>query len=165
MGAVLESSKVEAVVEGQMQRVDSIIEGYSDRQEQLVSLLQDIQAELNYLPRDVLARVSQRLGIPLSQVFGVATFFRAFSLKPRGRYLITVCLGTACHVRGGAAILQKLERDLDIKAGGTTEDLKFTVETVRCLGACAMGPLVVVDGKYEGQVTPSKLDRVLRRCK
>jgi NADH-quinone oxidoreductase subunit E len=165
MELVLDFPKVESIVETYTQKVDRLIDSYTDKKEQLISLLQDIEAEFNYLPRDVLVTVSQRLDIPLSQVFSVATFFRAFSLKPRGRHLMTVCLGTACHVRGGARILQKLERDLGVKAGGTTEDLKFTVETARCLGACAMGPLVVVDGKYEGQVNPDRVDRILKRYK
>ena len=162
MELVLDFPKVESIVQTYTTKVDSLIDSYADKKEQLISLLQDIQAEFNYLPRDVLVRVSQRLEIPLSQVFGVATFFRAFSLKPRGRHLLTVCLGTACHVRGGARILQKLERDLGVEAGGTTEDLRFTVGTARCLGACAMGPLVVVDGKYEGHMNPDKVERVLK---
>ena len=164
MELVLDFQKVESIIEDHTQKVDSLIKSHVDKKQQLISLLQDIQAEFNYLPRDVLVMVSQRLDIPLSQVFGIATFFRAFSLEPRGRHQVTVCLGTACHVRGGVRILQKLERDLGIKGGETTEDLKFTVETARCLGACAMGPLVVVDGKYEGRVNPDKVGRILKRC-
>jgi NADH-quinone oxidoreductase subunit E len=105
------------------------------------------------------------MDIPLSHVFSVATFFRTFSLKPRGRHLITVCLGTACHVRGGARLLQKLERDLGIADGETTEDLEFTLESARCLGACALGPLIVIDSKYEGQMNADKLDRALKKYK
>jgi NADH-quinone oxidoreductase subunit E len=112
---------------------------YIDRKELLISLLQDIQAEFNYLPQDVLVRVSQKLDIPLSQVFSVATFFKAFSLKPRGRHLVTVCLGTACHVRGAQRMVDKIERDYALKPGDTTEDLRFTLETVNCLGCCALG--------------------------
>lgn len=144
-------------------KTQEVIEHYQDQPGLLVSLLQDIQAEYRYLPKEVLIEVSERLGIPLSQVFSVATFFKAFSLKPRGRHLIHVCLGTACHVRGAPRILQKVERDLHVQAGETTEDRRFTVETVNCLGACALGPIVVVDGKYEGQMKPDKLDRLLRR--
>ncbi len=165
MELVLDFPKVKAVVESYSAKVDSLIDSYADKKEQLISLLQDIQAEFNYLPRDVLIKTSQKLDIPLSQVFGVATFFRAFSLKPRGRHLVTVCLGTACHVRGGHRLVDKLERDYELKPGETTEDMKFTLETVNCLGCCALGPVVVVDGKYESQVNPDKLDRVLRRCK
>lgn len=165
MDLVLDFPKVKAVVDSYTEKVDSLIEGYVDKKEQLISLLQDIQAEFNYLPRDVLIQVSQKLDIPLSQVFSVATFFRAFSLKPRGRHLITVCLGTACHVRGGQRLVDKIERDYGIRPGETTEDEKFTLETVNCLGCCALGPVVVVDGKYESQMNADKLDRVLEKYK
>ena len=164
MELTLDFPKVKTIVESYSEKVDSVIDSNADKKEQLISLLQDIQAEFNYLPRDVLVRVSQKLDIPLSQVFSVATFFRAFTLKPRGRHLVTVCLGTACHVRGSHRLVDKLERDYGIKPGETTEDMKFTLETVNCLGCCALGPVVVVDGKYESQMNPDKLDRVLRRC-
>ncbi len=165
MELVLDFAKVKAVIESYTEKVDSLIDSYTDKKEQLISLLQDIQAEFNYLPRDVLVRVSQKLDIPLSQVFSVATFFRAFSLKPRGRHLVTVCLGTACHVRGGERLADKVERDYGIKPGETTEDMKFTLETVNCLGCCALGPVVVVDGKYESQMNSDKLDHVLQHYK
>lgn len=165
MDLVLDFPKVKAVVDSYTEKVDSLIDSYVDKKEQLISLLQDIQAEFNYLPRDVLIQVSHKLDIPLSQVFSVATFFRAFSLKPRGRHLITVCLGTACHVRGGQRLVDKIERDYGIRPGETTEDEKFTLETVNCLGCCALGPVVVVDGKYESQVNADKLDRVLEKYK
>jgi NADH-quinone oxidoreductase subunit E len=165
MELVLDRAQVERLIEDYSRKVDSIIDGYMDKKELLISLLQDIQAEFNYLPRDVLVKVSQRLDIPLSQIFSVATFFRAFSLKPRGRHLVTVCLGTACHVRGAQRMADKLERDYSLKPGDTTEDSKFTLETVNCLGCCALGPVVVVDGNYESQMNPDKLDRVLRKYK
>jgi len=161
----LDFAKVKAIVENYSEKVDSLIDGYIDRKEQLISLLQDVQEEYNYLPQDVLIKISQKLEIPLSQVFSVATFFRAFSLKPRGRHLVTVCLGTACHVRGGQRLVDKIERDYGIKPGETTEDARFTLETVNCLGCCALGPVAVVDGKYESQMNSDKLDRVLRGCK
>ena len=145
-----------------LSRVDAIIEGYQGEKGFLISVLQDVQAEYNYLPREALVMVSQGLDIPLSQVFSVATFFKAFSLKPRGRHLISVCLGTACHVRGGKRILEKLERDLNIKAGETTPDFRFTLETVNCLGACALGPILVVDGKYSGQMSQAKVESALK---
>ncbi len=164
MGPVLDFPGVKTLVEDYSAKVDSLIDSYVDRKEQLTSLLQDIQAEFDYLPRDVLVRVSHKLDIPLTQVFGVATFFRAFSLKPRGRHVVTVCLGTACHVRAGHRLVEKMERDHGVKPGETTEDMKFTLETVNCLGCCALGPVVVVDGKYESQVTPDKLGRILKGC-
>jgi NADH:ubiquinone oxidoreductase subunit E len=162
---VLDFYKVKSIVESYPEKVDSLIDNYVNKKEQLISLLQDIQAEFDYLPQDVLIKVSQKLDIPLSQVFSVATFFRAFSLKPRGRHLVTVCLGTACHVRGGQRLVDKMERDYGIKPGETTEDLRFTLETVNCLGCCALGPVVSINGKYESQMTPDKLDRVLKGYK
>jgi NADH-quinone oxidoreductase subunit E len=165
MDPVLDFAKVKTLVEGYSAKVDSIIDSYTDKKEQLISLLQDIQAEFNYLPQDIMIKISQKLDIPLSQVFSVATFFRAFSLEPRGRHVVTICLGTACHVRGGQRLVDKVERDYHIKPGETTEDRRFTLETVNCLGCCALGPVVVVDGKYESQVNPDKLDRIMKKYK
>ena len=165
MEPALDFPQVKTIIDSYSEKVDSIIGSYADKKEQLISLLQDIQAEFNYLPRDVLVMVSQKLDIPLGQVFSVATFFRAFSLKPRGRHVVTVCLGTACHVRAGQRLVDKLERDYGIKPGETTEDIRFTLETVNCLGCCALGPVVVVDGKYESRVDSDKLDRVLKKYK
>ena len=144
-------------------KVESIIDSYQGEKSLLISLLQDIQAECNYLPQEALVSVSKSLDIPLSQVFSGATFFKAFSLEPRGRHLITVCLGTACHVRGGERLAQKLARDLGICSGETTSDYEFTLETVNCLGCCALGPVIVVDGKYEGKMNSAKLDEVMKR--
>ncbi len=129
----------------------------------LVSILQDIQAEHNYLPRETLELVSEGLGIPRSQVYSVATFFKAFSLEPRGRHVINVCLGTACHVRGAVRVLDKIKRELGVAPGETTEDGRFTLETVNCVGACALGPMVVVDGEYHGQMRTDKVEPLLRK--
>ena len=141
--------------------VDSILNGYQHDKSLLVSVLQDLQAECNYLPREGLTRVSEGLGIPLSQVYSVATFFKAFSLKPRGRHSIAVCLGTACHVRGAVRILEEVERELGINRGETTQDLKYTLETVNCVGACALGPIVIADGEYSGQMKTDKIKPLL----
>jgi NADH-quinone oxidoreductase subunit E len=143
------------------QKVGAILGDYQHDRGMLVSILQDIQAEYNYLPEEVLVEVSQALGAPLSQVYSVATFFKAFSLEPRGRYLINVCLGTACHVRGAVKVLEAIERELDIKAGGTTKDLKFTLETVNCVGCCALGPVVIIGGEYYGQMKTDKVKTLL----
>ena len=143
------------------QKVGAILDNYQHDKGMLVSILQDIQAEYNYLPEEVLVEVSQALGAPLSQVYSVATFFKAFSLEPRGRYLINVCLGTACHVRGAVKVLEAIERELDIKAGGTTKDLKFTLETVNCVGCCALGPVVIIGGEYYGQMKTDKVKALL----
>ena len=141
--------------------VEAIIDRFQADRGQLVSILQDIQDEYYYLPKDALERVSQILDIPLSQVYSIATFFRAFSLTPRGRHLIKVCLGTACHVRGAARVLEKVERDLGVSRGETTDDLKFTLETVNCVGCCALGPMVIIDEEYSGQMKSDKVNSLL----
>lgn len=143
------------------QKVKSILGTYQHDQGMLVSILQDIQAEYNYLPKKALVQVSQGLNIPLTQVYSVASFFKAFSLKPRGRHLINVCLGTACHVRGAIRILEEIERELGINPGETTQDFKYTLERVNCVGACALGPIVIVDGNYSGQMKSSKVKPLL----
>ena len=137
-------------------KVEKVLKNYQHDTSMLVSILQDVQAEYNYLPREALEEVSRGLEVPLSQVYSVATFFKALSLKPRGRHLINVCLGTACHVRGAVKVLDAIERDLTIKSGETTPDEKFTLETVNCVGACALGPVVIIDGEYYGQVKTEK---------
>ncbi len=146
-------------------KVGSILDSYHYDNGMLISILQDVQAEYNYLPEEALIQVSQGLDVALSRVYSVATFFKAFSLKPRGRHLVTVCLGTACHVRRGQRLVDKVERDYGIKPDETTEDFRFTLETVNCLGCCALGPVVIVDGKYESQMNPDKLAHVLKRYK
>ena len=139
MDTTLDFTTIQTLLENNAEKVEGLIESYVDKKEQLISLLQDVQAEFNYIPKDVLVRISQKLEIPLSQVFSVATFFQAFSLKPRGRHTVTVCLGTACHVRGGQRLVDKMERDYGLKPGETTEDERFTLETANCLGCCASG--------------------------
>jgi NADH:ubiquinone oxidoreductase subunit E len=146
-----------------MARIDAIIAGYQGKTSGLTTILQDIQDEYNYLPPQAMERVAEKMGLPLSQVLQVATFYKAFSLEPRGKHLITVCLGTACHVRGGARLAEQVERLLKIRAGGTTPDMQFTLETVNCVGACALGPVMIVDGEYYGKMASSKVERVLRK--
>jgi NADH-quinone oxidoreductase subunit E len=159
----LDLAAIQVALENSAAKVEALIDSYVGRKEQLISLLQDIQAEFNYLPQETLVKISRKLDIPLSQVFSVATFFQSFTLKPRGRHTITVCLGTACHVKGGQRLVDKIERDYKVKPGETTQDERFTLETANCLGCCALGPVVVVDGKYEGHMTPDKLDKVLKK--
>ncbi len=120
----------------------------------LISILEDIQADYSYLPEEALRIVSEKTGRSLVDIYGVATFYKAFSLKPRGKHLISACLGTACHVRGGRAVASEFQRQLGIKPGETTSDNLITLETVNCLGACALGPIVVVDGHYFPNVDP-----------
>jgi len=147
----------------EIQKVKSFITRYNNEKKALISILQDIQAEYNYLPQEALKFVSESMGIPLIDIIDVATFYRAFSLEPRGKHLVTVCLGTACHVRGGPKILEEFERILSINAGKTTKDGEFTLETVACLGCCAIGPVVVVDGDYHAQTTIRKVNSILKK--
>jgi NADH:ubiquinone oxidoreductase subunit E len=130
--------------------------------ETLLSVLQDIQIKRGYLPEEKLIETAETLDMPLIDVYGVATFYKSFSLTPRGRHQVKVCLGTACHVRGADKIVEEIERKLGVRVGETSENGEFSLETVMCLGCCAIGPVVVVDGKYYGQVTPTKVDSILR---
>jgi NADH:ubiquinone oxidoreductase subunit E len=145
------------------QKVKFFTEKYGKQKKALISILQDIQAEYNYLPQEALRLVSETLDIPLIDIIGVATFYRSFSLEPRGEHPVTVCIGTACHVRGGAKILDEFERKLDVESGQTTEDGQFTLETVACLGCCAIGPVVVVDGDYNAQTSLRKVESILKK--
>jgi len=142
--------------EHDLQRVTEIIDSYDADSTVTLAILQDIQAEYGYLPRQALSHTADRLHVPLGEVYRMATFFRAFSLEPRGEHTIKVCLGTACHVRGAVPILEQFERDLQIKAGETTPDRKFTLEVVMCLGACALGPVVLVNEDTHGDMNPDK---------
>ncbi len=145
--------------------LDSILDRYGRDPANVIAILQDIQAEANWLPEEDLRYVCTELAIPFSKMMALATFYKAFSLSPRGRHIVSVCLGTACHVRGGERILGAVERELGIHGGETDADLQWTLETVGCLGACALGPIVVVDGEYHGQMTSLKATRLLQRVK
>jgi NADH:ubiquinone oxidoreductase subunit E len=146
-------------------KIDGIIRQYGGRDSAILAILQDIQAEEKYLPKETLEYVSQRMQIPLGQVFRIATFYNALSLKPRGRHKIDVCLGTACHVRGGERILNKLERDLGVSVGETTKDKRFTLEAVHCVGCCSLGPVAVVDGDVYGRLSQDKVPALLKDFK
>jgi NADH:ubiquinone oxidoreductase subunit E len=135
------------------------------RERALIQVLQDIQDRFHWLPPEDLERAAEALGVPLVQVYGVATFYRSFSLSPRGRHICTVCMGTACHVRGGGAVLEAFERRLGLAAGRTSTDGAYTLEKVNCLGACALAPLAVVDGRYHGRMTEAKVEAVLAAVK
>lgn len=143
--------------------IDEIVEKYRYEDCWLVGMLQDIQQKANYLSQEYLEYLAERLGIPESRVYGVATFYRSFSLEPQGKHMVQVCLGTACHVRGGQHVLASCEKKLGIRAGETSEDLEYTLHRVNCLGACALGPILVVDGEYHGQVNPRKASAILDR--
>ena len=149
----------------EVSKIDSIIRQYGGRESAILAILQDIQAEEKYLPKETLEYVSQRMQIPLGQVFRIATFYNALSLKPRGRHKIDVCLGTACHVRGGERILNKLERDLGVSVGETTKDKRFTLESVHCVGCCSLGPVAVIDGDVFGRLSQDKVPALLKEFK
>jgi NADH-quinone oxidoreductase subunit E len=143
--------------------VDEILSGGSERAENLIPVLQEIQARYRYLPEDALRAVSRRFHIPLTQVFHVATFYNCFSLEPVGRHLMQVCLGTACHVRGAPRVLDRLLRDLKLRGPGTTDDLEFTVRTVRCVGCCALAPVVRVDDNTHSHLTQARVPGLLKK--
>jgi NADH:ubiquinone oxidoreductase subunit E len=138
-----------------------IVHAYEARPTALIMILQEVQREYRYLPREAMEEISRRMDLALSQIYGVATFYKAFSLEPRGRHHLCVCTGTACHVRNSRSIVEKLERDLKIERGHTTKDGEFTLETVNCVGACALGPIVVADNKCWGHLTVTGVDKML----
>lgn len=146
-------------------KVVAILDRYGRQEHQLVSILQDVQTELNYLPKEALVDVAEGLSIPLGQVYSVATFFRAFSLNPKGRHQFHVCMGTACHVRGASRVLESLERELCICSGDTTDDMEYSIDTVNCVGSCALGPVVVTDGEPVGQMRADKVGDLLKKFK
>jgi NADH-quinone oxidoreductase subunit E len=139
----------------------SILDKHTNDRGGLIGILEEIQAQCGYLPEEALRVVSDRTGRSLVDIYGVATFYRSFTLKPRGKHFVCACLGTACHVRGAPRVVDELERQLGIKAGQTTADKEFTLETVNCLGACALGPVVVINGRYFSKVRKSRIDQLL----
>jgi NADH-quinone oxidoreductase subunit E len=142
-------------------RIDEIIDKYGGERRWLINILFEIQTEYRYLPKMALDHLSERMDIPLIDIFGIATFYKAFTLQPRGRHTVTVCLGTACHVRGSTGVLEELQRELGVCPGQTTTDQEFSLETVNCLGCCAQGPMLVVDEEYHGQMTPARVKALL----
>jgi NADH-quinone oxidoreductase subunit E len=149
----------------ELSKIDNIIQQYGARESALLAILQDIQAKEKYLPKEALEHVSQKMNVPLVRVFRIATFYNALSLKPQGRHKIDVCLGTACHVRGGGKILDKMERDLKIPVGETTKDKRFTLEAVHCVGCCSLGPVAVIDGDVYGRLSQDKVPALLKDFK
>jgi len=143
--------------------VEDIMARYQFRASALIAILQDLQKRFNYLPQELLRYVALRMNVPLTRVYGISTFYKAFSLKPRGKHLIDVCLGTACHVRGGMKILERLERDLGIKNGETTYDEKFSLKSVRCVGCCGLAPVVVIDDEFHGKLNQEMIPKILAK--
>lgn len=146
-----------------LERMKKIIEEYRRKKSPLVPILQAINATYNYLPENILRYISEDLDIPLSLTYRIATFYNAFSLKPRGKYIITVCLGTACHVKGAPRIIGALQKELGIGVGKNTEDMLFTLETVRCLGCCGLAPVMTVDKDIYGKMTQVKVPEIIAR--
>jgi len=144
-------------------KVDKIIERFSCEKSTLIMVLQEIENLYGYLPAWALRQVSEKLNVPLIQVYGVASFYKAFHLTPRGKHLIRVCLGTACHVRGGQRVIEELERKLNMEVGETAKDLSFTLERVNCLGCCALGPIVMIDENYYEHMSPAKVGSLIKR--
>ena len=144
------------------EKIDQLIDKYAGEEGFLIQLLLDVQRELNWVPKEVVQRISDRLQVPLSQIYRVASFYKSMSLKPRGRHLVNVCLGTACQVRGGPRLMDRIKDVLGINPGETTQDMKFTLERVNCLGCCALGPVMVIDGEYHGKIMPAKAEEILK---
>ena len=142
--------------------IDAIIDRYEGKDSSILAILQDIQSKEKYLPKETLEHVGERLRIPMNKIYRIATFYRAFSLIPRGLHEVQVCLGTACHVRGATRVLEVVEDVTGLKPGLTDQDFKFTLETVNCVGCCALGPVMIVDGEHHGKLAPAKSKDVLK---
>jgi NADH-quinone oxidoreductase subunit E len=142
---------------------DLVIDKHQGKRTALISILHEIQDRYNHLPEGALRKVASRLQMDLTDIYGVATFYKSFSLIPRGKHSVTLCLGTACHVRGGPKILREVKQLLGIKPGQTTEDRKFSLNVVNCLGVCAIGPVMFVDGKFYGEMNPLKAKRIIEK--
>jgi NADH-quinone oxidoreductase subunit E len=145
-------------------RIDQIIDKHHSEASSLIQILLEIQSENKWLPKTALTRVSEKLAVPMSRIQHITTFYKTFSLVPKGRHEVHVCMGTACHVRGAERILDIVEEVTGVKPGETDPELNFSVETVNCLGCCALGPVLVVDGEYHGNIDPAKTAEVLKKC-
>jgi NADH-quinone oxidoreductase subunit E len=143
-------------------KIDKIIDKYPGDPSSLIQVLLEIQSENRWLPKEALKRVSEKLNVPLNRIQHIITFYKAFSVIPKGRHEIHVCTGTACHVRGAPRLLNAVQDLIGIKPGETDEDLKFSLDTVNCVGCCALGPVMVIDGEYHGKMAPSKSEDVLK---
>ena len=148
----------------ELAQIDQAVDRYGGDKSALIQILLDIQRENRWLPKDALMWVSQKLDVPLTQIYYVATFYKAFSLVPRGRHLVLVCLGTACHVRGAPRLLDKVTEALNIRPGQTSRDLRFSLDTVNCLGCCALGPVMVVDSVYYSKPSTKEIEQITAVC-
>jgi NADH-quinone oxidoreductase subunit E len=146
-----------------LQKVDEILLKYNFDSSSVIAMLQEIQNEAGYLPMYAMLHLAKRLGLSQARMQSLSTFYRSFSLVPTGRHKVAVCMGTACHIRGGKQLLEKLERDFEVPVGHTTPDRRYTLETVRCLGCCSLAPVVRVDGEVFGRLDQRKVDGVLKK--
>jgi NADH:ubiquinone oxidoreductase subunit E len=146
-----------------LSKVEEVLKGYAKEEASLIPVLQEVQAAYGYLPEEALVKVSRGLGIALSRIYGVATFYAQFYLSPRGLHTVRVCRGTACHVRGGKNVRKAVHQVLGVEEGETTADFNFTFETVACLGACALAPVLLVDKNYYGKLTPARVTQILKQ--
>jgi NADH:ubiquinone oxidoreductase subunit E len=154
----------EATEEQKRARVLEVVDTYKDQEGSLIQILHLVQGIYGYLPLDIQQLVAERMDLPLSEIYGVSTFYSFFSTQPRGEYTIRVCMGTACYVRGGAKIVKRLTEMLGVEVGGTTKDRKFTLEVMRCLGACGLAPAIMINDQVYRQVNPDKLNRIIEKC-
>jgi len=143
--------------------VDLVIDKHQEKKTALITILHEIQDKYNHLPEEALRKVASRLRMDLNDLYGVATFYKSFSLTAKGKHSVTLCLGTACHVRGGPRILKEVRKFLNIEPGQTTEDKRFSLNVVNCLGVCAIGPVMLVDGKFYGEMNPVKAKRIIEK--
>lgn len=147
------------------EKIDHIISRFSEIKGNLIGILHEIQNEFRYLPEEELRYLSERINIPMTHIYSIANFYNRFSLTPKGEHELCICLGTACHVKGASAILKKAKRILDIDEGETTTDLKFSLDVIRCIGACSLAPAVTVDEKTHRQITPDKMVEIIDQLK
>ncbi|MGQ9750991.1 NADH-quinone oxidoreductase subunit NuoE family protein [Desulfosoma sp.] len=152
-------------MEQMLQDADAVIDQWGAKPESLLQIMLDVNHKFNYLPKESLLKISERLRMPVNQVYSVANFFKVFSLTPRGRTMVHVCTGTACHVKGAPKLLDRIRQDLGLEPGQTTEDLALTLETVNCVGACASAPVVVVRGETYSEMTPNKMASLIKEIK
>ena len=162
--ALQEPEEVMRKVVATISKIDEIVDKYHKDESYLIQILLEIQREHNWLPREALLWLSERLGVSLNRIYQIATFYKAFSLIPRGRHLVMVCTGTACHVRGSMTLVERAARVLGIKAGETTKDMRFSMETVNCLGCCALGPVIVVNQEYYSNPSTAEIEKIFNAC-
>ncbi|HIC84929.1 MAG TPA: NADH-quinone oxidoreductase subunit NuoE [Desulfobacterales bacterium] len=146
-----------------IETINRILEKFPDEPGNLMGILHEVQNHFRYLPEEELRYISKKRGVPITQIYSIATFYNRFSLKPKGKHLICVCMGTGCHVKGADKVLEEIERELDIGVGETTDDLRFTLEEVGCLGACSLAPAVCIDEEIHGPVGPKEVGKLLEK--